>query len=380
MATAAAQAILFLCDYQAPYGGNFIASMRKLDDALSARNVPATYLFPAGAAARDWCVSLQRLGKCVQFLPTGGMRAQLACLLETIDARGITILHVHFGFFPLGELAALLRPRLRLILHFHSDFSAGRAPTWKQRLRAAAKRLPEAIIGKRLQKITVSESSARTTRDCIPLHNALACERFVAKTCGRAETRAALRLEPRDTLVLAFGWSPWIKGVDIVARAVQSLRAAGHSTFVLGVVCGREYPKERMRAFLSERAGCAGDEPWLRFLAPSEDVFAYHAASDIMASASRSETFSYALLEAICSQRPCVASDIPGVRWAKAFDTVAFFPTENADALADALLSLEAARHTPAFAERLRQSSDAAREEFALEDWVRGMLAIYGVA
>ncbi len=371
--------ILFLCDYQAPYGGNFIASMMRLDDALHARGVQTTYLFPAGAGARMWCDAMRARGKRVQLLPEGGMHTRLKRLLRAIDASGANILHVHFGFFPLAGLAALLRPRLRLILHFHSDFSGGRSPTPAQRMKALCKRVPELFIGSRLQKITVSEGSARTTGDCIALRNALAEERFAANTPGRGETRAALHVRDGETLLLVFGWSPWIKGVDVAAQAVAAVRGDGHTQFLLGIVCGRDYPQERMQNFLQERAGCTGNEPWLRFLPPVEDVFCYHKAADVMVSASRSETFSYALLEAVCMQRPCVCSDIPGVRWAAAFDTVSFFPTENAAALAHALLEVEAKRRMDAYSVRLEESARRARRDYALDDWVNGMLEIYGV-
>lgn len=373
--------ILFLCDYQAPYGGNFIASLLRLDDALQERRVKTAYLFPAGARERAWCAAMQARGMRTLFLPDGGVRTRMVPLLRTIDATGATILHVHFGLFPLAELAALLRPRLRLILHFHSDFSGGRAPSVARRIKELLARVPEGLIGRRrLQKITVSEGSARTTRDCIALHNALAQTRLTDETRARGETRRLYDVRDEDTLLLIFGWSPWIKGVDIAAEAVRLLHAQGHDSFVLGIVCGREYVPEKMRAFLALKTGCTGEEPYLRFLPPIEDVFSYHKASDVMISASRSETFSYALLEAIATGRACVCSDIPGVRWASAFDTVSFVPPENAEALAGALLIADAERQSTEAEERLAAAARRAREEYGIEGWISGMLDIYGVA
>ncbi|MGM8287817.1 glycosyltransferase [Clostridium perfringens] len=47
--------------------------------------------------------------------------------------------------------------------------------------------------------------------------------------------------------------------------------------------------------------------------------------SDIFVTASRKETFSYALAEAIYCELPCISSDIEGVKWAYDFNTVGFF-------------------------------------------------------
>ena len=313
-------------------------------------------------------------------LEDGGMAARARQLTRLLDETRATILHVHFGLFPLAELAALSRPKLSLILHFHSDFSAGRKPTWRDRLRDAGKRALERPLSKRITKITVSERSARTTDDCIRLHNALVTERFTDDLWTRERTREAFSIPADATLVLLFGWSPYIKGVDVAVRAVRRLVDDGHGPFALGVVCGREYTPERMRAFICERTDCTGEEPWLRLLPPTEDVFRYHKASDIMLSASRSETFSYALLEAIATGRLCAASDIPGVRWAEMFDTVTFFPSEDDAALSETLLALDGERKDAACEKRLRDASECAARTFGIDEWVDGMLRVYGLS
>ncbi len=371
--------ILYLCDYQAPYGGNFIASMVKLDAVLHEKGAETIYAFPAGAAARGWYEQMTARGFHLFTLAEGNLFAKARQLLHVIDDNHVTILHVHFGLFPLAELVALLRPKCRLLLHFHSDFSAGRKPSAAQRLRDALKRAPEAMLGRRLTKITVSERSARTTDDCVRIHNALVPERFAASTWTREQTRTAFRVPDTATMILSFGWSPYIKGIDVAVRAVKRIIDSGHRHFVLGVICGREYTQARLCAFIRERTDCTGDEPWLLFLPPEEDVFRYHKASDIMLSASRSETFSYALLEAIASGKPCVASDIPGVRWAEAFDTVRFFPTGDDSALSDALLALDNERNSDGFTARLDDACARAKQDFGIDEWIAGMCSVYGL-
>lgn len=372
-AAQAKQNILFLCDYQAPYGGNFLASMVKLDAALKARGAGTLYVFPAGAAKRPWYEPWTAGGRETRLLPEGSLAAQARFLTELVDACAVTVLHVHFGYFPLAELTALRRRRLRLVLHYHSDFSAGRKPTLGDALRHGVRSAVEGCIGKkRITKITVSEASARTTADCLSIPNALVTERFTPEIWEREETRAALGVSPEQRLILLFGWSPFIKGVDVGVKAFRRLQADGESPYVLGVVCGRTYTKEKMADFIQEKTGSA-PEKGILLLEPVEDVFRYHKASDIFLSASRSETFSYALLEAMYSKKPCVVSDIPGVRWAMPYESVLPFPSEDDEALCEQLRLAGGVSR-----EVLEDTAGQVRKTYSIDRWINGILAVYG--
>ena len=194
-----------------------------------------------------------------------------------------------------ARLAALLRPRLTLVLHQHSDFSAGRRPGIRVRLRRAGLCCIDALLGRRLRQIYVNEAMPRG-KNSLCIRNALAPNRFTDELWDRERTRRALGLPDGTAFALLFGWSPHIKGVDVAAEALRLLHAAGHTEFVLGVVGGRAYPEERLRAYIAETTGCTGQEAYLRFLPPLEDVFRYHRAADVMLSASRSEAFPYSIL------------------------------------------------------------------------------------
>lgn len=371
--------VLLLCDYRAPYGGNFIASLRCLDDALRLRGMRAVWAFPAESASRDWCARLIAEGRDVSFLPDHGTLSQCRALMRLIRQYDASILHAHFGLFKPAKLAALLDRRLKLILHIHSDFSAGRAPTARQRLFRKLNRTAERLIGSgRITRITVSETAA-FDGEAIPVHNALVAERFATKALDGAATRKLFDIPPDAKLALVFGWSPFVKGVDVAVNAVGNLIANGHGDRMLGVVLGRAYTKEKMQSFIAEHTPYSGSEPWLRLLPPDEDVFRYHKAADVFVSASRSETFSYALLEAMSVGRACVISDIMGTAWAQAYPTVFTFATENAAALADALVHAERQAQTDAGKRALETVSRQVAASFGIADWVNAILTIYGL-
>lgn len=217
-------AILILCDYRAPYGGNFIASLRRLDEAFRARGVMRLYVFPEAARERAWCARFAAETGATAYLDDRqAFPRRLGALLALLRRLDADILHVHFGFFPLAECAALRMPKLRLILHFHSDFSAGAKPSLLKRIKRIGSAAVRALIGRRLTKVTVSESSAVGERGCISLHNALATERYTDDIWDRDRTRGAYDVAAGDLLALVFGWSPIVKGVDVAARAVRRL-------------------------------------------------------------------------------------------------------------------------------------------------------------
>ena len=142
----------------------------------------------------------------------------------------------------------------------------------------------------------------------------------------------------------------------------------------LAIICGREMTPDKMKKWVEENTSCTGEESFLLYWEPIEDVFAYHEAADVLLSASRSEGFSYAILEMLSIGKKCVISDIPGVAWAKEFPAVYPFKNKEADACADMIMrSQEAAKWDP---EVVREQ---VRNQYSIQSWVRAILKGYGV-
>lgn len=347
--------------------------MLELDASLKEHGIQTFYIFPKGARDRFWMKSMQERSIAVSFLPDGGLLHRVSFLLNQIRENRIRILHVHFGFFPLAELAALLSPDIGLVLHFHSDFSAGKPLGMKARVHRAVKKIPELLIGrKRLVKITVSEGSARTEPDCVPVRNALVPDRLAPEHKTGAEVREEYSIPDTAKLLLVFGWTPYIKGIDLAAEAASLLRQGTGKDIRLGIIFGRTCREPEMRSFLRENTSLTGNEEWLVLLPPEEDVFRYHDAADVMLSPSRSETFSYALLEAVYSGKPVAASDIPGQQWAKQFETVFFCPYESVNGLKQAVLQALSADK-----ESLCRSRLTAESEYGIQNWEEEIFMVY---
>jgi glycosyltransferase involved in cell wall biosynthesis len=96
-------------------------------------------------------------------------------------------------------------------------------------------------------------------------------------------------------------------GLDWHGKGGECFRAAIDELKVVGVIVGRDATAQALR-----RSGGGED---VRVVAPREDVERFYAAADVLVSPSRSEGMPLAMLEALASGVPVVASDIPGHRF-----------------------------------------------------------------
>ena len=60
--------VLQVCAYAAEYEGNFIKSLRCLDNLLREQGHNTLYAFPENAKNKEWCAELSKTSK-VFFLP-----------------------------------------------------------------------------------------------------------------------------------------------------------------------------------------------------------------------------------------------------------------------------------------------------------------------
>ena len=108
---------------------------------------------------------------------------------------------------------------------------------------------------------------------------------------------------------------------------------------------------------LAEHAGRTGVALELHGTVAQSDLPALYDASDLFVLTSRSEGHPKALLEAMASRRPCVGTNVPGIRDVLSHRTTGLIVDESPDALSDALSELLRDR---TLASRL---ADAARAE-----------------
>ena len=128
---------------------------------------------------------------------------------------------------------------------------------------------------------------------------------------------------------LMFSYSPMVKGTDIVCDAMEELNRDGVKARLIIVSHGvnDDYLNSRYKQL----------PEWLTVEKPRSDVEYYYSRADSFISASRSEGFSYALLEAIYMGMGCIASDIPGTSWSERFRGVKYFKSGDSNSLLETL-------------------------------------------
>lgn len=356
--------ILEVCDYHGPYPGNFIptvlATGARVQDELG---LDYRLIFPDDVQDRPWTQLVRDAGFEALYVPrTLKGRAGVGFVRAQAEAQDAAVIRTHFTYWDLEALAAGRLTRTPVIWNVHTgnlDYGPKRRAADLVKARSLG-RLVHRVVG-------VSEEIGRDLRrrgfpagriEVIP--NGIDLARFDDLPDRRA-ARAALGVEPRHKVVLAFGWTPHRKGVDVIADAV----AAAADPDLLAVVVGGD----ETRAFLAP--GRAG----VRVVDPVDDPRALFAAADVFVSASREEAFSYSIGEAMACGVPVVSSDIPGPAAYFAAAGVHTFPSEDAGALAAVLDDV--LRHHPRSAGVLEDNRRFLRRDLSLDRHVDRVLALF---
>jgi glycosyltransferase involved in cell wall biosynthesis len=191
--------------------------------------------------------------------------------------------------------------------------------------------------------------------------------RVVHNGIGEAEFG---RVEPIEdaTDLLFVGELRAIKGVDILIEAIALLHQQGRAA--TATIIGYGQDEQTLRA----QAAARGLEQAIRFLParPAREAF---SLGRILAVPSRSESLPYIVLEAAGAGVPVIASKVGGIPEIFGPDTGRLVPSEDAAALAAAIMNaLAEPQETRAFAARLRQR---VRESFSVDAMVDEILASY---
>ena len=362
--------ILFLCDYKSNYSGNFIASLLAIETHLKKKNARCVYVLPTECQERPWTQELLRLGKRVEYYDFGGNRIQkIAELNRLIDRYHATVVHAHFCYVVGLEALSVFKRKTRFIIHVHSDFSGGKS-SLKQ---ALLRRIIYGWLPSKCKFVFVSPSFLKYNRKMIHLPNALATIRLPCAHKSGDFLRRELGIDHDTILVELFGWSPYIKGVDIAYNAVGKLAKEGYPIKLM-IICGRKVTKTEMIEYVRSNTQYSGDEDFACYVEPIEDVFCYHEAADICLSASRSETFSYALLEALSLGKRCVSSNIPGVQWSFRYESTVPFANESVDDCCEAIQ--KAIRELPSAS---TDTANRVKAEYNIDAWAQRIIEIYGM-
>jgi len=203
-------------------------------------------------------------------------------------------------------------------------------------------------------------------------HNAVDVDRFNATSLSQEVCRKRLGAAQGQVVYLTLGRNPIIKGVDIFLRAAEDMnRATGTDNLflILGTKLTHEY--------VADFKGCAHLNHRFRVLDPTDDFPSLLGGIEVFVAASRTEGFSYAVLEAMAAGKLVLCSDIPGTREIYGnLDGVWLFAPEDWQTLA--VLMQKAARLPSKERDDLgRQNSEFVTRHHSLKPWAEDIVKTY---
>ena len=340
--------IVHAADYHGTSAGGFVPMLAALARYAIARGDTFTIVVPDVAGA-TWHTALSDAG--AELVVECDTRAAI----RAIVARRPDVVHVHFYNWHVPITAGLFAVRTRIFWHAHSVVALARPlrPSLRTLVRFRG-------FGARAEKIVaVSHAVARELRQVgadarkiAVVPNAVDARRFRPGSARERElARRDLGLTDDRTIVF-FGRDPYLKGADVLLRALEDVPNATVITVAT--------PRETCDA-LAERARVIA-------LDRVDDVVPLFRAADALAIPSRGEGLSFVVLEAAHVGLAIAASDIPALRESAAGTARAYFsPVGDGAAFA---LALENALSS-------RAASPATGSSDPLEGWARAIRSLY---
>ncbi len=282
--------ILLVADYAAPYEGNFINSIKQLEEKVNKNGGSVIYFFPEKAQNIDWMIQFKKTRK-VYFHSRNVVR-NLQYFKKVLKENCIDILYSHFCI-PRTQLALKIISKLEkitLVQHYHNHY--------KMPDNFAKKALLKYIFNGDLN-IGCSESVAKS----IPYKKVVAIPNAI--NFNRLENYENIKLgDDNQYIVLMFGFDYKRKGVDIAIKALGDIAQKYH---IVLAICVSVKLAQLQQKIVDE----FGEIPeFVKFLEPRDDIATYYCASDIFLSAAREEGLCYSNIEAAYSGVKCIFSNL----------------------------------------------------------------------
>src|SRR5688572_6005617 len=364
-----------LSDFGPEYPGSFVDSLLYLArHCKESLHLETICVFPERARGRKWLKRFDSEGVEYAFVPA--KRCAVLALARLLKDVRPLIFHSHFETFDLSAmlLKCALYRESKLVWHFHSLAEL----TLHQRVKDAVK---VSLLARTFGDLFIAVADG-TYRNAISRgyptgrlslnHNGIEVSRFLSAKIHRQDARRALGASSGQTVFLSLGYNPVIKGIDLFVKAAAQMHfenPEGSLFFIIG--------RKETREFVSKLPDFSRLGTALRVLDPTEDFPPLLNGVDVLVAPSRTEGFSYAVLEAMACGRLALCSDIPGVREIYGDQAgVWLFQSENWQELSELM------RRASRLAFAGREQLGAANSRFvvanhSLEQWASKIGAMY---
>lgn len=359
---------LFIAAYAAPYPGNFIKSLEKLEETLINSGNKIIYAFNEEAKECDWCKQIKNRTN-VYFLPTEKARIKPTTYItirKILKKEKIDVVHSHFELYDL-PVAVVAPKNVKIFWHLHDAIDYEKEGT----LHKILNKIQYSWFGNKAKLISVNDFYREKV---IELGMKKENTYTVSNGIDLSRIRKINSTSKQKYLCNFFtlGWSYEIKGVDIILDACEKLEREGINFKLL--LNGNNYTWKKLEKRYTK------DPKWLIRQDFIDDINIVFNKANHFIQASRRETFSYAIAEAVYANKDVIASDIEGIKWAKNIPTVHFFESESSKQLYSIMkeyLNKDREGQEIYTKEDYENASNIIKSNYSVEKWAEKIINIY---
>lgn len=361
--------IMILANYKAHYKGNFICSILYLSKELKRKRYKTIFIFPEEARYKEWHKEIEAAGKV--YYISDNTKIRFKQILQIYHKEKSQIVYAHFGYD--NEIAFLswLYPKVKFFNHSHTDMNAN-----LNMFLRIEQFLKKKLFMHRIHTIVVSKHLKQSKND-VYIPNGLVLDRFdESKLLNRDEIRSEIGIKEDEYFILMFAWNLNIKGVDIACHAFEKL--LNYTTRVkLGIVYNRRENIGEVKNQIEQFGISKRTMEYLVLLKQTNNVEKYYISADIFLSSSRSEGFSYSILEALYLGKVVVYSNIAGCLWCEEFLNTYPFKSEDSNNCLKALLhALRSIKNTNYENKILIATNTEIKKNYGIDIWVNRIIEI----
>ncbi len=240
-----------ICDYASLYGGNFVPSIFGLAKSLKEKGCFVMFTFPSPAKERNWAKYLMQEGMQLNFISfSKSFEKEIKHLNKKYE---INLIYTHFKSGLRMKLLYPFSKRVKIVVHEHSDFTAGKKINWLTRFKNFVE---HKILRKDASYIFVSSSmkEKHKGKKYFYVPNALSLNRIPCQKLDIDALKKEYAISSSDTVFLTFAWSPYVKGTDIAVEAFRKANLENKNAKLL-VIHGRDDGYNKCATFLKNQIG-----------------------------------------------------------------------------------------------------------------------------
>ncbi|WP_303138242.1 glycosyltransferase family 4 protein [uncultured Eubacterium sp.] len=360
------KSIIIATNYSGPYEGNFIRSIRKLNEELKEKSINLILVFPEETLKYEWTKTLKSWCNEVVFINAEKV-SEYKKIAKIIKENNVIFVHTHFATFKLLTILRVANifsgKKIPIIEHWHNHWSVG-----NNKIKEKIKK--NLVSNDRM--IACSEGVAESLRKAnlknkiIYIKNAIDFSRFNIDEISLKEK------DIKPLQVLIFGFDFERKGVDLAIRACFDMVDKGIKlNLKICVAIGIDEVKGKILNLIGEDY----IPEWIELLPPTDNIQEYYEQATVFISPSREEGFPYSLIEAAYCGCLLIASNISGQNEID-FKDVLWISSESEIELEKALEKINTMD-----SEKIKEMSyeihKEAQDKYQIERWTRDVINYY---